>query len=328
VLATTPATLLFVPISKKWTGGDWATDPLELGESWEILTLRRSMGGPEVTLEGGYCRRARAGLEQSTIRSRLHRQARPRTALGCFLAPDPWHGRRDGNIGENVGQRAVASTPSNPLSDRGTGGQPPVPALRADSVADSSGGLTPLRAGTPRTESGGDRDLAARVLAGDRDAFEGLYRQHSHRLYNLVYRMAGSAEADDLLQDVFLQAYRKLGTYKGDSSLGTWLYRLAANLCLDHLRSRQGKMGQLTDSIDEEDAAPLASPGRPAEANNARLDLEQAIAALPPSYRATFVLHDVEGYQHDEISRMLGIAEGSSKSLLHKARLRLRTILA
>jgi RNA polymerase sigma-70 factor, ECF subfamily len=173
----------------------------------------------------------------------------------------------------------------------------------------------------------GDRELAARCLAGDREAFESLYRQHAHRLYNLSYRMAGSAEADDLLQDVFLQAYRKLGTYKGESSLGTWLYRLTMNLCLDHLRSRRGKMALVTDSLDEEDAAPVVSPERPAEAISARLDLEQAIEALPPSYRAAFVLHDVEGYQHDEISKLLGIAEGSSKSLLHKARMRLRTLL-
>jgi RNA polymerase sigma-70 factor (ECF subfamily) len=182
---------------------------------------------------------------------------------------------------------------------------------------------------TPRAEStGGDRDVAARCLAGDAGAFERLYKQHAARLYNLAYRMAGSAEAEDLLQDVFLQAYRKLGTYKGDSSLGTWLFRLAVNLCLDHLRSKQGRMGQVTDSLDEEDAAPVASPYRPTEANVARLDLEQAIATLPPSYRAAFVLHDVEGYQHDEVARILGIAEGSSKSLLHKARLRLRAILA
>lgn len=174
----------------------------------------------------------------------------------------------------------------------------------------------------------GDRELAARCLAGDRDAFEGLYRQHADRLYNLAYRMAGSADAEDLLQDVFLQAYRKLGTYKGESSLGTWLYRLTVNLCLDHLRSRQGKMAQVTGSIDEEDADPVVSPERPEEANAARLDLAQAIATLPPSYRAAFVLHDVEGYQHDEIAKLLGIAEGSSKSLLHKARMRLRRVLS
>ena len=139
----------------------------------------------------------------------------------------------------------------------------------------------------------GDRELAARCLAGDREAFEGLYRQHANRLYNLVYRMAGRSEADDLLQDVFLQAFRKLGTYRADSSLGTWLYRLATNLCLDHLRSRQGRMAGMTDSLDEEDAAPAVSPERPAEAHAARLDLEQAIEALPPSYKAAIVLHDV-----------------------------------
>lgn len=173
----------------------------------------------------------------------------------------------------------------------------------------------------------GDRELASRCLAGDSEAFSGLYRQHAGRLYNLTYRMVGASEADDLLQDIFLQAYRKLGSYKGESSLGTWLYRLATNLCLDHLRSRQGKMSQVTDSLDDEGADPVVEPVRPAEANAARLDLEQAISNLPPSYRVAFVLHDVEGYQHDEIAKLLGIAEGSSKSLLHKARMRLRTLL-
>jgi RNA polymerase sigma-70 factor, ECF subfamily len=187
--------------------------------------------------------------------------------------------------------------------------------------------MSEIGASGTRTAPSGDRELAARCLAGDCEAFEGLYRQHAHRLYNLVYRMAGPHEADDLLQDVFLQAFRKLGSYKGESSLGTWLYRLTMNLCLDHLRSRQGKMSQVTDSLDEDEAAEPAAPLRPAEAHAARLDLEQAIGELPASYRAAFVLHDVEGYQHDEIAKMLGIAEGSSKSLLHKARTRLRRLL-
>ena len=173
----------------------------------------------------------------------------------------------------------------------------------------------------------GDLDLASRCAAGDREAFEGLYRQQSGRLYNLAYRMGGAENADDLLQEIFLHAYRKLGSYKGDSSLGTWLYRLAVNLCLDHLRSRQGKMAQLTDSIDEEGAEPVVAHGEPAELAVDRLDLERAIEELPPSYRAVFVLHDVEGYQHDEVARFLDIAEGSSKSLLHKARLKLRNSL-
>lgn len=174
----------------------------------------------------------------------------------------------------------------------------------------------------------GDRELAARCLAGDREAFEGLYRQHVGRLYNLAYRMSGGADdADDLVQEVFLQAYRKLGSYKGESSLGTWLYRLAVNLCLDRIRSKAGKMAQVTDSIDEDGADPVVSPGSPAEWNATRLDLERAVAELPPSYRAAFVLHDVEGYQHDEIAAMLDISEGSSKSLLHKARMKLRRAL-
>lgn len=174
----------------------------------------------------------------------------------------------------------------------------------------------------------GDRELAARCAAGDTDAFESLYRQHANRLYNLACRMAGPSMAEDLVQEVFLQAFRKLGSYRGESSLGTWLYRLTLNRCLDYLRSRGGQADRVTGSLDAEDADPVAAPGRPSESNAARIDLERAIEQLPPSYRATFVLHDIEGYQHDEIARLLGIAEGSSKSLLHKARLRLRALLA
>jgi|WetSurMetagenome_2_1015567.scaffolds.fasta_scaffold561879_1 RNA polymerase sigma-70 factor, ECF subfamily len=195
---------------------------------------------------------------------------------------------------DSTGQRRVLMPPSKLVSDIGTG----------------------------------DRDLAARCLAGDREAFEGLYRQHVGRLYNLAYRMSGSGDAaDDLVQEMFLQAFRKLGSYKGESSLGTWLYRLGVNLCLDRLRSKAGKMEKVTDSIDEEDAAPVVAPGSPAELNVTRMDLERAIGTLPPSYKAAFVLHDVEGYQHDEIARMLDISEGSSKSLLHKARMKLRKSL-
>ena len=173
-----------------------------------------------------------------------------------------------------------------------------------------------------------DLELAARCRAGDADAFEELYRQHARRLYGLVLRMVGSAdEAEDLLQEVFLQAHRKLAGFRGDSSLGTWLYRLAMNQCLDHLRGRQGKMGRATGSLDDEEAAEPAAPAPVVPAAISRMDLERAIALLPPGARAAFLLHDVEGFEHREIAGILGVSEGTSKSQVHKARMKLRTLL-
>lgn len=174
----------------------------------------------------------------------------------------------------------------------------------------------------------GDLDVARRIGSGDMAAFEALYARHASRLYNLASRMAGNAaEADDLLQDIFLLAYRKLGSYRGESSLGTWLYRLAMNHCLDVLRSRQARMGQLTDSMDAPERAPVAAP-LPVLGAVGRIDLERAIQALPPACRAAFLLHDVEGFGHHEVAGILGVSEGTSKSQVHKARLRIRTHLA
>jgi RNA polymerase sigma-70 factor (ECF subfamily) len=171
-----------------------------------------------------------------------------------------------------------------------------------------------------------DLDLAGRIRAGDGGAFEELYRQHATRLYNLAYRMAGGpTEAEDLLQDIFLLAYRKLGSFRGDSSLGTWLYRLAMNHCLDVLRSRRTRMGQQTDSLDEDGAVEVAAA--PAIGAVSRMDLERAIETLPPACRAAFLLHDVEGFGHEEVGSILGISEGTSKSQVHKARLRIRQYL-
>jgi RNA polymerase sigma-70 factor, ECF subfamily len=174
-----------------------------------------------------------------------------------------------------------------------------------------------------------EMDLVARCQAGALDAFEQLYRQHSRRLYGLTYRMVGTrADADELLQEIFLLAYRKLGTFRGESSLGTWLHRLAMNLCLDHLRSKRAKVDQLTDPLEENPRDDtLRSRERSGELMAERLDLERAIGQLPESYRAAFLLHDVEGFEHHEIGTILGIAEGTSKSLVHKARRRLRTLL-
>ena len=159
-------------------------------------------------------------------------------------------------------------------------------------------------------------------------AFEQLYRDHAGRLYSLVFRMAGSRdEAEDLLQEVFLLAHRKVASYRGESTLGTWLYRLAVNHCLDFLRSRQARMAKSTDSLDDEGASePAASlPAIPAAIT--QIDLERAIARLPDGCRAAFLLHDVEGFEHNEVAGMLGISEGTSKSQVHKARLKLRGML-
>ena len=173
-----------------------------------------------------------------------------------------------------------------------------------------------------------DLELVERIRRGDASAFEALYHTHAARLYNLASRMTTQrADADDLLQDIFLIAYRKISSFRGESSLSTWLYRLAMNHCLDVLRSRQTRMGQQTDSLDEPDAMPVASPV-PVIGSVGRIDLERAIAALPPACRAAFLLHDVEGFGHHEVGAMLGVAEGTSKSQVHKARLRMRAFLA
>jgi len=174
-----------------------------------------------------------------------------------------------------------------------------------------------------------DLELAHRCRHGDVGAFEQLYRDHAGRLYNLMFRMAGSRdEAEDLLQEVFLLAHRKVASYRGESSLGTWLYRLAVNHCLDFLRGRQARMGRATDSLDDEGASEPAAllPSIPTAITH--IDLERAIARLPDGCRTVFILHDVEGFEHNEVAGLLGISEGTSKSQVHKARMKLRGMLS
>ena len=173
-----------------------------------------------------------------------------------------------------------------------------------------------------------DLELVERCRDGNAEAFEELYRRHAGRLYNLAFRMTGSAEeAEDLLQDVFLHAHRKLGSFRGESSLGTWLYRLGMNQCLDHLRGRQVKMGRATDSLDADTADEPAAHAPAVPTAISRLDLDRAIAKLPEGCRAVFLLHDVEGFDHGEVAGILGISEGTSKSQVHKARVKLRAML-
>ena len=166
---------------------------------------------------------------------------------------------------------------------------------------------------------------ATRYRTEDVDAFEKLYREHAPRLYALASRMSGSpSEGEDLLQEIFLQAYRKLDSFRGDAALGTWLHRLAVNHCLDYVRSRHGRATKVTTTLDVEGGW---EPAARTENPNERLDLERAIRRLPDGCREAFVLHDVEGFNHQEIADMLGVAEGTSKSQVFKARLKLRAML-
>ena len=171
--------------------------------------------------------------------------------------------------------------------------------------------------------------LVERCRQGDLEAFNELYQAHAGKLYNLTWRMLGNpSDAEDLLQEVFLSAHRKLDSFRGESALGTWLYRLAMNLCLDHLRSRAARTDQVTGSIDDEPGVADGGSRSLADRAVARLDLERALTQLPEGCRAAFLLHDVEGLEHKEVGEVLGIAEGTSKSQVHKARLRLRALLA
>jgi len=172
-----------------------------------------------------------------------------------------------------------------------------------------------------------DQD-AQRAAAGDMDAFEKVYRRYNQRVYSHCLRMVrNSADAEDLTQEVFIQLFRKINTFRGDSSFTTWLHRLTVNQVLMHLRKPIVK----TEKTTEDGATPIRivrgteNPSRMAQID--RIALDHAIAALPPGYRMVFILHDIEGYEHEEIGKILGCAVGTSKSQLHKARLRLRQFL-
>ena len=168
-----------------------------------------------------------------------------------------------------------------------------------------------------------DLALVERCRANAPGAFEELYRANAPRLFGLACRLVGRAQAEDLLQEIFLTAHRKLALYKGESALGTWLFRLGTNLCLDYLRSRNARFAQISEPYGDEAGSDVSATG-PVLGVVDRLDLERALASLPQGCRTVFVLHDVEGFEHREIAAMLDISDGTSKSQLHKARMRLR----
>lgn len=173
----------------------------------------------------------------------------------------------------------------------------------------------------------GDHALALAAAAGDTEAFEALYRRHSARVHGVVLRLAGwqRARAEDLVQEAFLRAWEALPGWRGEAAFGTWLHRLAVNVALMDLRARRVRPVLDGDDDDALDALPtLDSPGHAAAL---AIDLERAVATLPPRARAVLVLHDVEGWTHGEIGAALDMATGSSKSQLHRARGLLRARL-
>ena len=177
-----------------------------------------------------------------------------------------------------------------------------------------------------------EAELIERAKQGDALAFQALYDRHKRRVYSLCLRMtSNTAEAEDLTQEAFLQLYRKIATFRGESAFSTWLHRLSVNVVLMHLRKKSLPVVSLEESTQtgEEDtpkkdfgAEDLALAG-----SIDRLQLQRAVDDLPPGYRTIFVLHDVEGYEHNEIAAIVGCSIGNSKSQLHKARMKLRDLL-
>jgi RNA polymerase sigma-70 factor (ECF subfamily) len=167
-------------------------------------------------------------------------------------------------------------------------------------------------------------ELVRRAINGDTGAFESLYRDHVGRVHSLCARMCGDrSRADDLTQEVFIRAYRQLGTFRGESRLGSWLHRLAVNVVLGDDRSRSRRFDPSKAASDADRLADPAS-GRTGEGTR---DLERAIAALPPGAREVLVLHDIEGYRHEEIAEMTGRSAGTCRAQLHRARRLLREAL-
>jgi len=181
------------------------------------------------------------------------------------------------------------------------------------------------------TKAASDAQLIARAQKGDEQAFAALFEAHKRRVYSLCLRMTGNvAEAEDLTQEAFLQLFRKIGTFRGESAFSTWLHRLVVNVVLMHLRKKglqQVSLDETDTSLEEPVKRDYGDEDRRLIGSIDRITLARAIGQLPPGYRAVFVLHDMEGYEHNEIAGILGCSVGNSKSQLHKARMKLREAL-
>ena len=178
-----------------------------------------------------------------------------------------------------------------------------------------------------------EADAIGLAQAGDAQAFEFLYDLHGRRVYALCLRMVNNpSDAEDLMQEAFLQLFRKIGTFRGESAFSTWLHRMTVNVVLMRLRKKSLPVASLEETTepDEESGGPRKDIGAPdLRLSGAvdRVNLERSVEKLPPGYRTVFVLHDVQGYEHNEIADIMGCSVGNSKSQLHKARTRLRELL-
>jgi RNA polymerase sigma-70 factor (ECF subfamily) len=187
---------------------------------------------------------------------------------------------------------------------------------------------------TARKLQGGELSEAEaieRAKQGDGEAFQALYDLHKRRVYSLCLRMtANTAEAEDLTQEAFLQLFRKIGTFRGESAFSTWLHRMAVNVVLMRLRKKNLPVVPLDDPLETEEETTkkeLGAADQMLAGSVDRLEIQRAVEALPPGYRTIFVLHDVQGYEHNEIATLVGCSIGNSKSQLHKARMKLRDLL-
>jgi len=177
-----------------------------------------------------------------------------------------------------------------------------------------------------------EAEVIRRAQAGDTSCYEALYMRHKRRIFSLCLRMTGNyAQAEDFTQEAFLQLYRKIASFRGESAFTTWLHRLSVNIILMHWRKKGLAEVSLEETLEpQSEDGPRKDIGKRDDVLHGsvdRLNLDRAIASLPPGYRIIFVLHDVEGYEHNEIAEMLGCSIGNSKSQLHKARMKLRSML-
>jgi RNA polymerase sigma-70 factor, ECF subfamily len=178
-------------------------------------------------------------------------------------------------------------------------------------------------------EAADEKELVSRAAAGDVDAFERLYRGHVGHVFAVCLRMSGDRrQATELTQDVFVRFWERLTTFRGESALSSWLHRLAVNVVLNEMRTTRRRTSRvsLVEKRDDPDGPILQAATRPGEPES-RIDLEEALATLPPGARTVFVLHDIEGYRHDEIAKLTGSAEGTSRAQLHRARKLLMEVL-